>query len=179
MSLCRMVARCMSGTPGWALPINLLALAILLGCDKGVEPYPTRGSIVINEGIDGVRFGDDEATVKRKLGQPSSIMIGDFNGVGYEYTTGRYAKMYVGIYSPTATPSGVFSISVTSPYPGTTKEGIGIGSRRASVLDIFGQPAVHNQADSTSWDRYEFGAHLFLLEYRNDFVEWLTIGLKI
>ena len=106
-------------------------------------------------------------------------MIGDFTGVGYEYTTGRYAKMYIGIYSPTATPSGVFSISVSSPYSGTTQEGIVIGSRRVDVLRHFGRPTLHSQADSTSWDRYEFEQHLLLLEYRIDVVEWLTIGLKV
>jgi hypothetical protein len=157
--------------------IALLAFVLLPGCDLGADSGQ-QGRIVVNESIDGVKFGDDEVAVKQKLGEPSSIGIGDFPGVLYEYNAGKHAGMSIIIYSPTATPSGVFSISVSSPYQGTTMDGVGLGTARSLILQTYGQPSMHSQEDSTSWDRYEFGGFLFLLHYRNDVVESLGIGVK-
>jgi hypothetical protein len=155
----------------------LLVLAVLMACNKGVESVQ-QARIDLYQAIDGVKIGDNETIVKQKLGDPNNIIEGDFPGVIFEYTIGRFSGLHVAIYSQGLTPSGVVSISVSSPYSGTTKEGIGIGSRQVSVRQILGQPASKSQSDSTSWDRYEAENRYFVAYYRTESVESLTLGLR-
>ena len=155
-----------------------LAFLQFSGCSKGVEPAD-EARIVLRESVDGVKFGDSEQTVVQKLGQPDDIAQGDFPGVTYEYNTGKYATMHVTIYSPGVLHSGVVYISVQSPYPGATKDGIGIGSPRESVRQILGQPDSHGESVDTTWDRYEDDAHVLLVNYRGEVVESLMLGVRM
>jgi hypothetical protein len=155
----------------------LIVCAVLLGCDHGSDPGQ-RGRINVDEGIDGVQYGDDAARVTQKLGQPTRIGYGDFPGIILEYAEGRFATMNLTINDPTATPSGVTSMSVSAPYLGRTIEGIGIGSARTSVLQLFRQPTVRNQAASVYSDRYGFAKHPFILYFRNNTVESIHLMVE-
>jgi hypothetical protein len=160
------------------LAICFVALVSFLSCDKGVGP-DEQGRIVVNEGVDGVRFGDDAARVKQVLGEPTRIGYGDFPGVIFEYADGRLATMEIVVYEPTATSSGVVSFSVRSPYAGTTSEGVGVGDGRSFVLQKYGQPSLHRQNELIDWDRYEFGARLLIVYYQADVVESIEICVKL
>jgi hypothetical protein len=70
--------------------------------------------------------------------------------------------------------NGVIALSIA----GTFWLGYGIGSARTSVLQVFRQPTVRNQAGSVYWDRYDFAKHPFILYFRNDTVESIQLVYK-
>ncbi len=158
---------------------GVLAFSIPFGCEGSVSPAP-EVTIVPYEGVDGVTFGDSEATVIAKLGRPDNTGVGDFPGVFYEYVRGIHATMNVVIYSPGQPHAGVVSISVQSPYSGKTKEGIGVGSPRVSVQQTMGKADSRGVRDSTSsWERYNDDSHLLLVNYRGEVVESITLGIRL
>lgn len=160
------------------LAIIAVSCAAQISCDNGVAPNDN-DRIVLYESVDGVRIGDDAAMVIRKLGQPSSVVQGDFPGVRFEYHDGVHATMNIVIYDPTAIPSGVVSLAVFAPYSGKTEEGIGIGSTHQEVLEGLGEPSVHHQStDSTSWDDYNNVKYLFIFGYVDNRVKSIQFGLR-
>src|SRR5690606_3438823 len=77
--------------------------------------------------IPGVRLGDDEEIVLKKLGPPNGVHpLGDCSCVSYSYASGRFAGLTISIWTSSGT--GVRGISAVSPYDGTTSSGVGIGT---------------------------------------------------
>jgi hypothetical protein len=156
----------------------LFVISFLISCDQGVEPDPLLGRIIISESIDGVKIGDNTSTVILKLGPPTAISYPDFPGEIYEYSDGMHATMYVAIYAASETPSGVFSISVISPFNGKTSEGVGLGMDRNSVLAKIGNPTESPPTDNGQLDRYIFEKVHFELFYENGVVSSLNLSIN-
>jgi outer membrane protein assembly factor BamE (lipoprotein component of BamABCDE complex) len=157
-------------TTRFATRIQYILIAVsltILACSNGVQPDATLGRIVMYESVDGVALGEDTMSVIQKLGRPSSIGVGDFPGVVFEYHEGVHATMSVVIYNPSAIPSGVTSITVSSPYQGRTAEGVGLGMARDLVMATLGRPLTSFSADSCQHDRYTAGDDVFQISYRN------------
>lgn len=102
--------------------------------------------IVMGRSIDGVKIYDSPAVVQNKLGQPSSIAIGDFAGFIYEYGEGEPAGLRILLAEPFHETA--IQVTARSPYRGTTKEGVGIGTSQRTVRKFLGSP------DSTSVSTY-------------------------
>lgn len=94
--------------------------------------------IVFGESIDGIKIGLDTTAVVQQLGRPHEIAIGDFPGVAYLYTSGKYEGLSLAIW--TETMQGVQSVSIAAPYEGKSADGVGIGSSREAVLQLLGLP---------------------------------------
>ena len=130
--------------------------------DLGTEP-PVN-VIVWNSSVDGVRLGDDSATVIRKLGPANYITIGDFAGYILFYSSGPHAGLSVTIWTRQTTWGiGTRSIGVSAPYAGTTKDGIGLGSTQEQVRGIIGSPT----RSLDSQDEYLEDAQRTIVRYTN------------
>lgn len=98
--------------------------------------------IVLGESIDGVKPGATTDEVERTLGPPHALSYGDFAGFLYEYGAGSQtsAPTEMEILFGEEFEDRVLLMTVRSPYPGTTRERIGVGSRRQEVRRRLGQP---------------------------------------
>jgi len=153
--------------------ISFFLIIISQGCTHTTE---SQGNfpIIWGKSIEGVSIGDDSTTVVRKLGNPTAIQWGDFDGYIFYYDAGsKYNRMEILIVKGHALNLGVISMQVYSPYKGTTKDGIGIGITREKTISILGQP------DKTSTgpggllniiDEYDFTKCSFSLEFRDGVV---------
>ncbi len=145
-------------------------------CDKTVQPGQDAARIIIGESIDGVRIGDDSATVVQKLGTPSSIIAPRFQGWTLGYDNGTHAGMGLLIRDiGRSSRMGVASVTVISPYTGKTSDGIGIGVNQALVLSRLGNPIDTLPTMSGLLVRYVYGITDFQVGYTNDTVSSLGI----
>ncbi|NLT50678.1 MAG: T9SS type A sorting domain-containing protein [Ignavibacteria bacterium] len=107
--------------------------------------------IIFGQSIEGIKLGDDSATVIDKLGLPEQIQTGDFGGFIFIYllpdSSNRIKVTFMEEYD-----SRVTAITVHE-YKGKTKDGIGIGSYRNDVLKIMGTPSSTYSEDSIA-DNY-------------------------
>lgn len=153
----------------------LLVLALTSSCTKSkspveAEPAPPMG-IVWGESIEGVAIGDDSSSVVAKLGPPTSIAIGDFAGYTLFYEKGNLARTFVTISTDDKLILGVIGVTVTPPYKGATKSGIGLGSERNSVINQIGQPdEIADYAEIYNYEKNEFH-----VRYDNGRVEAITM----
>jgi hypothetical protein len=125
------------------------SILLMLGCDKTVEPTGD-GRIVFFEGIDGVRFGQDTATVVQRLGRPNVIEPLDSISITLRYTTGSHAGLTLSYYlTPGLQGQGITTMLVQAPYSGQTSKGIGIQSLRNDVVVRHGAPAIATEISDT------------------------------
>lgn len=152
----------------YILFITLTSLAISLQSCKDLLNDPDSGSrhgIVFGDNIEGVKVWDDSSTVINKLGQPSSIAIGDWAGYWFEYKTDAINYTRVTLSATPLLGNGVISMSVESPYKGKSKEGIGIGSDRDYVINELGNPNSTNSDSSGITDTYKYNFTYFSIAY--------------
>jgi hypothetical protein len=144
--------------------ILLLSVTFMSGCSLLADGDDAR--VVFGESIDDVVIGDDTTRVVKKLGRPDGILIGDFPGVIYEYTSGRHAGLSLGIW----TAEGVRGVQAASPYEGSTSSGIGIGTARTRLHQILGQPDYTTDNTAGGWrvDQYRFEENRFVIRYSDD-----------
>ena len=154
-----------------------LVFFFVAGCAKSIEPNTSLARIIINDNIDGVKLGDDYTTVIQKIGEPSSTVFPGRPAVMFVYNEGVHATMSIIIYQ-NATPSGVRSITVSSPYQGKTQEGIAVGSSRSYVLSKLGNPTESVKFDSVLFDRYILDKSIFQIAYDTVFVRSLALLAK-
>lgn len=130
------------------LPCILTLLLILSGCGLfGTEKEETNARISV-EGVDGVRFGDTLAEVRRKLGPPTTVgyIDGSFRSWYHNYyQSGPHAGLriafFVGFGEPDSLiPADLFA--VLPPFQGKTAEGIGIGSTTEELRNAWGEPEL-------------------------------------
>jgi hypothetical protein len=159
--------------------VCILMLAVFQACDKTVQPGQDAARIVIDESIDGVRIGDDSATVVQKLGPPTSIIVPRTPAWLFAYDSGTHAGMSltIGNYARSRR-LGVTSISVSAPYPGTTANGIGVGVDQAFLLSRLGNPTDTLPTLSGLLVRYFYSNTTFNIGYTNDTVTSLAIAVK-
>ena len=155
-----------------------LVFFFVAGCAKSIEPDTSLGRIIINDNIDGVKLGDNDTTVIQKIGEPSSKIFPAFPALIFAYNQGVHATMSTIIYYQNATPSGVRSITVSSPYQGKTQEGIGIGSSRNYVVSKLGNPTESVKVDGVLFDRYVLEKSIFEIGYDTVFVRSLGLLTK-
>lgn len=119
--------------------------------------------IVFGLSIDSVEIGDSQLIVERKLGPPTSIILGDFAGFLYEYKEGEHAGIFVTISIDSLFGGliGVLQVKVEAPYSGTTKDGVGIGTDRDVAKRFVGTPT----SSSNDFDRYDFDRIMFGITY--------------
>lgn len=144
------------------------ALAILAGCSfltGSEEPQ-----IVFGQSIRGIEVGDDSISVIQAFGVPVKTGIGDFNGYTLIFAVDGIDAVEVTIAQDSTGRSGVAGVTVFSPFPGTTREGVGIGSPRESALDAFGPPDDSDLTPQGRRDVYHFEASGFIIEYRYDVI---------
>lgn len=113
----------------------MLAAALLAGgCSKRSAhgAWSTSESIVIEPGvaIGSVHSGMTIQQVIAELGQPDLTKDSDL-----EYTN-------FGLYVIPGKGDVVQIVSVGPPFAGRTKEGIGMGSSRADVIQAYGEPTA-------------------------------------
>lgn len=137
--------------------------AVLVQRDTTMNFVVEEARIVMGKSVDGVKVGDSTGTVVRKLGQPSSIILGDFPGFMYEYTQSEHAGMFVTISTDSSFGGlvGVVYVKVVSPYSGTTKDGVGIGTSRDIARKFLGSP----NSSGDNFDLYEFDKIAFSIIY--------------
>jgi hypothetical protein len=103
---------------------------------------PRLGRIIVPQSIDSLMPAFTTTEVERYRGEPEAIALGDYAGQTYLYGQGSRS-------SPPAEMAVLFAedfgdraveITVNPPYPGKTKEGVGLGSRKDEVRWFFGIP---------------------------------------
>lgn len=154
------------------LSFAIAGLLLLVGCDSlfdsDEDTLVEDARIVFGENIEGVQIGDDSLAVVQKLGTPSGIGIGDFEGWIFFYEEGDLNQTEITIFRENRLASGVINMCVYSPYPGETKDGVGIGTSRNLALQKLGQPDFVDENDQRVCDHYIFGEYGFIVEYRAD-----------
>jgi len=133
-------------------------LGLLTGCSltdggDGQIARSNHGRLVIRESIDSIAPGFTPTMVRGILGDPAAIGIGDYAGFNYEYGAGSGTEMPPEMEILFAEDYGdqVADITVNKPYPGRTKEGIGLGFPKEIVRQFIGQPDL--DLVRTSWMR--------------------------
>ncbi|OGU29976.1 MAG: hypothetical protein A2057_03020 [Ignavibacteria bacterium GWA2_35_9] len=106
-----------------------------------------KARILIGQSIDDVKLGDDSLTVIISFGEPDEIWVGDFDGYFYEYLNqDKTLKLRIS-FMPSSDPK-VTVITICKGYDGKTKDGIGVGIHRDSVLKLLGTPFYTYSGDS-------------------------------
>lgn len=132
--------------------------------------------IVPQKSIDRVQMRDSRERVEEILGEPNSVMKGDFPGVLLDYASGTHSGMRVTVFSDVH--AGVVSIRAIHPYDGRTPEGHGIGSSREAFLKELGTPSMTHHGEDTITDYYDVASGTFFIKSHPDGVVH-TITLHI
>ena len=152
-----------------------LVIFPLQGCKDNLTQYERDISpFIFGKSIEGVEIGDDSITVIQKLGKPTRIEDGDFNGYIFYYVEGRLANTFVAVSNDRALSLGVIGISVEGPYQGKSKDSIGIGSDRDFVISKLGVPDT-TVGETPIYDTYFYGKNIFEITYENQHA--LRIGM--
>ena len=125
----------------------VIGIPLISGCEINPVDYSSLknqvnlefGRIIPFISIDGVNLGDKMETVEKKLGKSDGGFRWDGlygGGIGYIYNEGFHAGLEV-IFMGS---DYVECLWVKSPYSGTTKENIGIGSSLESLHEVYGMP---------------------------------------
>ena len=156
----------------------VLLLPALNGCDifgihERDEILESEADIVLGERVKQIHLGDSIQHVEEIYGQPEHLFRGVASGYFRSFFVYQYYRNEVGgvvlylhskkdrfgeaihnsivdLISIQAS-SSVEPDSIYSPFEGTTKHGIGLGSNKAELLDALGKP------DSTSTIHMKYG----------------------
>ena len=132
--------------------------------------------IVFGKSIEGVFIGDDSLTVIKKLGQPTYIQDGDFNGYIFNYTEGKLNFTYLFVSNDPALGLGVIGITVEGSYQGKSKDSIGIGSERNFVQSKIGMPDTTEGEYPLIEDIYNYEKNSFGINYENYRILRISMG---
>jgi hypothetical protein len=154
---------------------------VLFSC-KDIPNQPIENTdtskIIFGKSIEGVFIGDDSLTVIQKLGQPTAIQDGDFNGYIFHYTEGKpkLANIYVFVSKDPNLGLGVIVITIESPYQGKSKDSIGIGSERNFVISKIGLPDTTQGEFPSIDDIYNYERNSFGINYANYLIHRISMG---
>lgn len=165
----------------------------LLGTNHG-DQSPAEARIVPPDSVEGVPLGASKQEVEAKLGpfEINGLADGFFRNwytasffTSEESSTDGLRLSFIEeIAGPDEFRVGPLdAFSIRAPYDGRTKEGIGIGSSPASVLEAFGEPF---RGDTTGGPgvspriRYTYcfsSGRYFTISFRDDAVTGMGLGL--
>jgi hypothetical protein len=160
--------------------VMLICVLWSIGCGTA-DVNSEDARIIPGVSIEGVTLGDPQMTVERTVGRPDDG--GTVDGIYRswyitKYLQGRHAGLMVYFVDAEGAPRLVDELSVTSPYDGSTKEGIGIGSSYKMVRQTYGIPgsSVSKPADHWITDFYCYGNRRFEIHYTDSMVAGITTG---
>ncbi len=159
-----------------ALLTTCVIATLMAGCQLIGSNRPEEARIIFGRSIDDVSIGDDTTAVARKLGRPNAVLFGDFPGVVFIYTEGKYAGLDVVIW--TETGQGVQVVQVTVPYKGETANGLGLGTSRMRALRFLGDPDSSGEGAGAGsiGDLYCYDDMKFGITYREDRIRALSMS---
>lgn len=119
------------------------------------EPGPDTLLVVPNVGLGCARFGMNKDEVIDCVGHPDSVQDGSVTYLNY---FSRGFTLHVGSFRGLMLINCVTRLSSGGQghdFPGSTKEGIGMGASRAAIADAFGQPTQQRAEGRQSTLTYE------------------------
>jgi hypothetical protein len=138
---------------------GILALSAFIGCSKTPKPNPKESVVVTTDmliephvGVGPIRIGASTDNAIAALGQPDArskktVLI--YHSFGVEVIAG--------------TNLAVRQVFLKPPFSGKTKEGIGLGSTRESVIAKLGTPTKSEKDASDESLQFDSGGlRLFL-----------------
>ena len=180
---------------GWKHGFGILILMLWgawTGCEiLGTNPVgqpPVDARIVPPDSVEGIPLGASIQEVEAKLGAV------EINGLGDGFFRNWYTANF---FTSDSSSDGLTlyfveegvelgpldAFSVRAPYDGKTKEGIGIDSSPASVLEAYGEPVrvdTSGRLRVSPTIRYLYcfssGRH-FIIKFRDDAVTGMGVGL--
>jgi hypothetical protein len=162
--------------------VVILFPLVLFLCDA-CKSSPTQSkddsdtsSIIFGKSIEGIEIGDDSITVIRKLGQPTQILDGDFNGYILVYAEGILNYTNVFISNDLTLGLGVIVVSIDGPFQGRSKDSIGIGSERYFVISKIGTPDTTQGEPPVIDDIYNFKINSFSINYENERIHRISMS---
>ncbi|MCX6134951.1 MAG: hypothetical protein NTU47_14155 [Ignavibacteriales bacterium] len=135
-----------------------------------MDPDPELGRIVLNQGVDGVVFKDDSATVVRKLGRPNRWWRNGPTNLVLIYDQGPHAMLYMDIDLTETPHAGFYRMDLMPPYEGKTSNGIGLGSTREEAWSKLGKPTLAEETSFGWRDTYYSGGVFTYFEYEGGVV---------
>jgi hypothetical protein len=129
--------------------------------------------IVWGVGADGLLMGDLEEAVRAKLGEPDGPRFIDWYGTshGLMWDEGPHAGVAVTFMWRPDHTRDVGLIELVPPCAGRTAGGVGIGSPRALVECLYGEPEVRSPDNSSV--NYTHRGVLHLVHFEADTVAWI------
>ncbi len=148
--------------------ILLLLLVSLVSCDIfGVHQGETENNedadIVLGERVYDIHLGDSIKHIEKIYARPDTLLLSFLSGVyrswyGYQYTSGKLSGVELYLYTEKKGYEKVMEEGVVDwislkpklnsrfrtlqhSFQGETKDGIGLGSDKASVRKALGEPA--------------------------------------
>jgi hypothetical protein len=160
-------------------------------CKKNISSLATEetdNNIYLNRitfyGMDSVAIGDSPEWALKVLGKPDQAGIGCglYSYLIYDYLTGEHAGFSVDFlqtdigldfdYAPAVT------LMALPPYKGKTAEGIGLGSHRSEVHDLYGVPfkTYFSGENDIDYDIYEYSNISYIsFYYKNEYINAVYI----
>ena len=154
-----------------------------ISCSKNPVKSEPEGRIVLGKSIDSVYLGDTMDTVEKKLGAQGREPGWDdvYGPEILNYIEGPHVGLMIRFGHAIFSIDAVESLFVESPYYGTTKEGIGIGSSLESVHDFYGMPdKIHSNENTTRWELYYSNYYSnnagFTIKYEDNYISYIELG---
>lgn len=162
----------------------------MVGCDSGGDDDPS-ARIVPGESVEGIPLGASKAEAEAVLGEFGTGCWADGVDRAWCITNhlwpGRSSLdglvlAFIEEFSPEGDPGPgpLDAFWISAPYDGKTKEGIGIGSRKAHVHAAYGSPdttRIHSGYASSYSYIYCFGpGRRFSLTFEEGLVTRIGIG---
>jgi hypothetical protein len=135
------------------LALTAMIVATAWACSGGGDIQPGVGAA-------GIRLGDERAAVEKALGPPesqsssgpadreSTYLIYPSKGIDVLLDQGKVRSIF--LYNE--------GVEDHKKYGGNGPSGITLGSKRADILRVFGDPSARGlAADIDSWYRYDSG----------------------
>ena len=156
--------------------ILFLIPLLFFSCKDNPVRTQDDSKIILGESIEGVIIGDDSATVIKKLGVPTYIQEGDFNGIIFRYMNGPLSNTFITISYDSLFGFGTISVSLEGPYKGTTRDGIGMNSDRELVVKTIGASDTTEGEQPYITDIYFYPRSTFVFGYDNMHVQRIFMG---
>src|SRR4051812_48214750 len=133
----------------------LLTVATLIGgCSKHPHPIPTSSESMVltpSVSIGPVRSGMTIQQIIKQLGEPDrregNLLA--YSNLGFTVIAGKDGTVHSVLCVDVAGKEG----AIKKSFAGHTKEGIGIGSSRADIIRVYGEPTkIETQGDLSNYE---------------------------
>ena len=162
--------------------IAIGSIPLIYNCSKNPVESEPEGRIIPGKSIDSVYLGDTIDTVEKKLGSLGREPGWDevYGSEILDYIEGPHAGLMIFFGHSIFSIDAIESLFVKSPYYGTTKEGIGIGSSLVSVHDFYGMPdKIYSNENTTRWESYYSNYYsnnaAFTIKYEDNYISYIEL----